>query len=257
MSAEVVARASFRLRLWWQLSVRRRLARLAIVRHLPWRVWCLLAAWNAEATVAEIGRRSARPLTYLQIGANDGVSNDPLYATARARGWSGVLVEPMPHLFERLTTMYGGDAKVRLANVAIADEPGTVTMYAVDRRPDDPEWVDQIASLRRDVIMRHAYALADLDERIVTQEVESMPLGDLVRRHALSIVDLMHIDAEGFDSEVIRQIDLHAPWAPRFLIFELKHIGRPAWAQTQARLRAAGYRFVSLWPDELAYREAP
>jgi FkbM family methyltransferase len=146
---------------------------------------------------------------------------------------------------------------VRSANVAIGEDNGTVTIYGVDRRPGDPEWVDQIASLDLDVLRRHAYALADLDDRIVPTEVESVRLPTLMSRYGVTSVDLMHIDAEGFDDEIIRQVEMSASWAPRFLIYEKKHLDADRYRVLRDLLERSGYRIVDIWPDELAYRAAP
>jgi FkbM family methyltransferase len=143
---------------------------------------------------------------------------------------------------------------VRTANVAIGTTNGTATIYAVDRRPGDPDWVEQIASFDRDVVLRHAYAIPDLEGRIVPTEVGSIRLPSLMTREGITSVDLLHVDAEGFDAEIIEQVDLDASWAPRYLVYETKHIGRDSYFANRARLRDAGYTVVRIWPDELAYR---
>jgi FkbM family methyltransferase len=217
----------------------------------------MLCAWEGKTTVREIARRSSKPLQVLQIGSNDGVANDPINEALRARGWSGVLVEPIPYLFERLMANYDGVPGVRFANVAIAGESGHTTIYTVDPMPADPDWVTQIASLDRDVILRHANEITDLDARIVPLEVESLRLETLVDRFGLSAIDLLHIDAEGFDHEIIRQIGFNKPWAPRFILFEIKHMDLGNFRRTKLRLKNAGYRLVNMWPDALAYRVGP
>jgi hypothetical protein len=70
-------------------------------------------------------------------------------------------------------------------------------------------------------------------------------------------VDLLHIDAEGFDDQIIRDLPLTASWAPQFLIFEKKHLSRSLLAESRRILKHAGYEVVNLWPDELAYRAPP
>lgn len=216
-----------------------------------------MCAWNAPTVVREIARRSSSSLCFVQIGSSDGVANDPLHDTVRSRGWSGLLVEPIPQLFEQLTANYRGVPGITTANVAIGTEDGKATIYAVDSRPGDPEWVDQIASLDREVVLRHAYALPGLESRIVPTEVESVRLSSLMAQQSVTSIDLLHIDAEGFDDEIIRQIEMHAPWAPRYLIYEKKHISAPRYLETRALLERAGYRLVEIWPDEFGYRLPP
>jgi FkbM family methyltransferase len=242
-----------RARWFWQFGVRRRLVRVGWLRRLPWRLWLFLCAWDAESVVAELGRRRGE-LTFVQIGSNDGVANDPLHATVRERRWSGVCVEPLPHLFDRLTSNYRGVEGVSCVRAAIAAERGTITMFTVDPAPGDPHWVDQLASLDAEVIRGHAYALPDLEGRIRPVEVPTLSLAELVAEHRLEAIDLMHVDAEGYDAEIIDQIPASAGWAPAVLIFERKHLPPARLAASEARLRSAGYHLVDLWPDELAWR---
>jgi FkbM family methyltransferase len=146
---------------------------------------------------------------------------------------------------------------VRFFQVAIGSNEGPMTMYSVYPRPEDPDWIVQLTSFDRDVVMSHSYALPELESRIFTVEVESRTVASLVAEANLTKVDLMHIDAEGFDDQIIRDLPLTASWAPQFLIFEKKHLGRTRYSELRRLLRQAGYKVVNLWPDELAYRDPP
>ena len=216
-----------------------------------------MCAWNARGVVAEIARRSGRPLTFVQVGSCDGKANDPLHEVVRSCAWSGILVEPVPGLFEQLVANYEGAPGLSFFQVAIGAGEGTMTMYSVDPRPKDPDWVMQLTSLDRDVVMSHAYALPELASRIFTVEVESRTVASLIDETGLTKVDLLHIDAEGFDDQIIRDLPFTASWAPQFLIFEKKHLSRSRYLDLKRLLRQAGYKIVNLWPDELAYRRPP
>ena len=66
-------------------------------------------------------------------------------------------------------------------------------------------------------------------------------------------IDLLHVDAEGYDFEILKQVDFGASWAPSFIIFEREHFDREMYRQAMHMLRTAGYRCVDVWPDTLAY----
>lgn len=224
------------------------------LRPLPWGLWCRLCAPDAAAVFAELGARSPRALSFLQIGSNDGVSNDPLHETIRAHQWTGVLVEPVSHLYRQLVANYAGVPGLAFEQLAIGDPDGSTTLFVVEPRPGDPEWVSQIGSFDRDVVLLHRYAMPDIEARIRPTEVATSSLPALVAHHRLDTLDVLHVDAEGFDLFILDQIDLHASWAPRFIVFEAKHAEPDRYRHVLARFRAAGYRRVSLWPDELFYR---
>ena len=82
-------------------------------------------------------------------------------------------------------------------------------------------------------------------------------MASLIAEAGLTKVDLLHIDAEGFDDQIIRNLPLTAKWAPRFLIFEMKHLDRTRYSDLRRLLKQADYKVVNLWPDELAYRVSP
>jgi FkbM family methyltransferase len=249
----------------WKVSVRllrerRYLSGPAWARRLPWGLWCVVGGVDATAVVGGMAARARRPLTFVQIGSNDGISNDPLNAVVKKDGWQGVLVEPMPYLFEQLVQNYAGVPGLEFENVAVgpagADggESAPVVMHVVDPLPGDPVWVTQLASLDESVVLDHRKQLPGLDERIRLVEVPSVTLPGLLTRHGISSVDLLHVDAEGLDLDIIGQIETGADWAPQAIIFEKKHLNHSKYRRVIGDFRRAGYRRVTLWPDELLYR---
>lgn len=240
------------------IAARRRVARSnRLNRHLPWPVWTALGAADSLTVAWVIALRAGRPLTFVQIGSNDGVIHDPIHAVVRACGWSGVLVEPLPPLYERLVANYEGVPGLAFENAAVGTVDGTSTLYSVAPRPGDPYWIDQIASFDRATIEGHEDRIAGVKERIVEFPVASLTLPTLVSRHGLQSIDLLHVDVEGYDFEVLKQIDFSSSWAPTFIIYEREHFDRDTDKAARDLLRTAGYRLVDIWPDQFAYRAAP
>ena len=91
---------------------------------------------------------------FLEIGAMDGRSLDPLYATARKFGWRGMLVEPLRDLFEQLKENYENDRKLIFENVAISDTYEMRNLYRVPISAVDagevPSWAAAIATFYSD-----------------------------------------------------------------------------------------------------------
>ena len=54
----------------------------------------------------EVSCNKINNLFFLQIGANDGVSDDPINALVRKYNWSGILVEPGSEAFIDLQNNY-------------------------------------------------------------------------------------------------------------------------------------------------------
>jgi FkbM family methyltransferase len=254
-----VAAASAR---WWveirMQLVRRELARFAALdERLPWWPWLQLCGWNAEAVAKAIGRLAPNGLRFVQIGANDGSFLDPLSQTVRRNNWQGVLVEPIPWIYERLVDNYSGTEGLTFVNAAIADEDGTLPMYFVERRLGDPEFFDALFTFDVEVLRSHRNTRPDFDDRVRTTEVKALTLLSLLRETSTKRIDLLHIDAEGYDFEILKQIDFDAAWAPRFILFEIKHLDVRALRDVRSMLKRAGYRWFPIWHDAFAYRGAP
>ena len=57
-------------------------------------------------------------LNAIQVGSNDGLSNDPLRKFIVNNDWNAVLIEPVPNLFNRLVNLYSDNPKVTVLNLA-------------------------------------------------------------------------------------------------------------------------------------------
>src|SRR3990172_3462169 len=113
--------------------------------------------------------RDNREVTFLQIGSNDGMSNDPLREfIVRNESWSGCFVEPLPHLFAKLVRSYDYLHRPSLVfrNVAISGTSGTLPIYRIASRFHSrfPEWVDQVASFERRHLLKLFAQIPGIEE---------------------------------------------------------------------------------------------
>src|SRR5262245_33603946 len=69
---------------------------------------------------------------FIQIGANDGVTSDPIRKYILNYHWRGILVEPQPDIFRALVANYDGETQLIFENVAIAPEDGIVSLFSAD-----------------------------------------------------------------------------------------------------------------------------
>jgi FkbM family methyltransferase len=165
---------------------------------------------------------------FVEIGANDGVQHDHLRSIILSRSWSGILVEPVPYVFERLRSNYAGIDRVILENAAIADCDATAPFYYLARATEEergllPQWYDGIGSFSREAVLSHAPHIPDIDQRLVRADIPCLTFDSLLRRHEAPRVDLVVIDTEGYDWEIIRHIDLRTH-RPRLLVYEHFHL---------------------------------
>ena len=194
--------------------------------------------------------------TFIEIGANDGEQHDHLRPYILAGGWRGLMVEPVPYVFERLRRNYEGVEGVTLVNAAIAARDGTAPFFhlrdATDaERATLPDWYDGVGSFNREALLSHAPQMPDIAERVVELEVEALSFDTLCARHGIDELDLLLIDTEGYDWEILRHVDF-ARHRPRVVVYEHFHLPPADRAACLAHLEAAGYETMEEGLDTFA-----
>ncbi|MDR7420274.1 MAG: hypothetical protein QN178_15335, partial [Armatimonadota bacterium] len=92
---------------------------------------------------------SGEPFFFVQVGASDGILDDPLRVLVLRYALPGLLIEPLPDIYSRLVRSYQGQPQLRFENVAVSTRPGSLTLYRV--RADAPvsPYLQLLASHRR------------------------------------------------------------------------------------------------------------
>lgn len=89
-------------------------------------------AKSISGILSDYNRHKNGVVSFVQIGSNDGLSGDPLHDFIMNNNWTGILVEPMPLLFEQLKKNYSScPQKLVFANVAISNHNGEASFYYV------------------------------------------------------------------------------------------------------------------------------
>jgi FkbM family methyltransferase len=209
-----------------------------------------------------IGRtlRHRDQVFFVQVGSNDGRHGDPLNPLVqRHRNWRGIFIEPVGYLFERLKETYKDSDRFVFEQVAIGATEGTERFYYVSPEakeaiPDLPDWHDQLGSFNKSHILHHLNGR--LEPFIVEQEIQSLPLHHLLDRNRVTKIDLIHIDTEGFDYEVLKQIDF-TRYKPSVILYEHSHLGDADANRAETLLRAQGYSLSRYSDDTLALLVLP
>ena len=82
-------------------------------------------------------------LTFIQIGAFDGMTADPLHKYVGKYGWRGVLVEPQPRSADQLRELYRGNDRIVVVQAAVDQERRQRTLFTVESesaRPGPAAW---------------------------------------------------------------------------------------------------------------------
>lgn len=146
--------------------------------------------------------------TFLDIGANDGETLSNTRALA-ILGWTGVLVEPSPVAWKKLSEVYskdsGGFGPCWTIESAITTEDGPIDLY------------DSGTHLKKgDVSLLSTTVPKEMDrwkksgEQFTKTTVRGITFETLMKETGQSHFDFVSIDCEGADWIVLQQIDLTA-----------------------------------------------
>lgn len=197
---------------------------------------------------------------FIQIGANDGLFNDPVREFVLDGQWTGIMVEPLPAAFRRLILNYSyrSDLQVSFVNCAISDSTsGALKLFTFD-----DHFLLQLpirrqlsllrkASVSRDHILR--FATPREQTFIVSKAVPTLSFADLVGQLPAGVSpDVVIIDVEGHEKAVIRGIDLKA-YSPDLIVYEAIHAGS-AGEEIRALLGGGGYTVLECGIDNIAVR---
>jgi FkbM family methyltransferase len=192
-------------------------------------------------------QRAGNEFFFVQIGAHNGVHDDPIREFVVRYHLSGLLVEPQPLVFPELKKNYAGEPQLVFENAAISDKDGEAKMYHVKGKNGEP--VSFLTTFRREVLEYQIGSRAQIEET----KVSTRTFQTLFERHAIRRVDLLQIDAEGFDCEILKLFDFSA-YSPMIVRFEHIHLNRRELAEAVTLLASLGYQLHRQTIDIVAVR---
>lgn len=154
---------------------------------------------------------------FIEAGGNDGYTQSNTYWLERFRGWTGVLVEPVPDLVAEARIERPASTVVQAALVPAGHPEPTVQMTFGDlmtvvkgTRDDEEAWTGAGLTLG----WRDPYET----------EVPARPLSDILDEvGAPKDIDLLSLDVEGFEVQALQGLDLDRH-APRHIVVEMHDI---------------------------------
>lgn len=202
-----------------------------------------------EEELGRLARKRGSSMFFLQVGAMDGKNFDPLFEHVRNYKWQGLLIEPLPDMFERLRRNYADCPGLLFENSAVTDTAGEIEIHRVPLHLIDadvvPSWAAGISSLYPD---RNAIGgkrtpaeeFAKIRDHIEKQRVHGEPLPSILARHNIERVDLLQIDTEGHDYMVLRQFDFNR-FRPELVQMEIYNLPEEERRAALKLLADAGY----------------
>lgn len=188
---------------------------------------------------------------FVQIGAFDGVTYDELHEIiVHDEKFNGLLVEPLRKPFQVLKETY----KHRnwcFENIAITekDEMRQIWTIPYDKLNDEtlPKWATGCSTLLQDsnaLFGKHCQSKEEyevLKNNTIIEFVNCTHLDKILKKHDFKNCDLFHIDTEGYDWLIIKQLDLEH-FKPKVIHFEFFNLTTAHYTEILHHLNVYGYR---------------
>lgn len=195
----------------------------------------------------------APEFTFIQVGAFDGVVQDPLRKYITKQRWRGLLVEPQAQAARKLRELYRDNDRIVILQVAVDASSGKRNLFTVDPN-GAPAWAGALASFDRATILKHSAQIPQLEQLIREETVDCVTFDFILEHLPAGELDLLQIDAEGADAVLLSLFPFDRV-CPAIVHWEVRHLTKDQRESCLDRLAGFGYRFaVSGDQDMLAVR---
>lgn len=204
-------------------------------------------------------KEMGHPVSFVQIGANDGLRNDPIREFIVRDQWNGIFIEPLPTAFEELKRNYSylKNPNLFFVNAAISNAGGVLDFWTYKEFFLAAQTLEQKmrylrkSSFDRDHVKRFIPQGLSIDDVIESIKVPCVPLAEVVKKHNLANkIDLLVVDAEGFETVIIPNIDFSI-LKPKAIFFEFEHLGLEK-EKIYSSLSKEGYAIHEIKTDAVA-----
>jgi|SRR5580698_3412876 FkbM family methyltransferase len=194
--------------------------------------------------------------TFIQVGAFDGITGDPLRKYINKCGWRGVLVEPQARASNKLRELYSRNDSVVILQAAVDREFGRRTLFTVESE-SAPVWAGGMASFKRETIAKHSDLIPGLQGMIKAETIDCITFDEVLEHLPSKRVDLLQIDTEGADAYILSLFPFDRV-IPAIIHWEVKHLPKLQQEETLEMLQQRGYRLArSGAEDMLAVLDGP
>lgn len=142
---------------------------------------------------------------FVDVGASDGVTISNTFHLECQHGWTGLAVEPIPSVYEKLSQ----SRRCRTLNACVSDRPGRASFTEV------VDGVHMYSGLSTKMDPRHKRRISRTIARKkcgFTREIEvrCVTWAQALAEAGLSRVDFLSLDTEGGELDILRSIDFSA-----------------------------------------------
>ncbi|UKN03090.1 FkbM family methyltransferase [Paracrocinitomix mangrovi] len=212
---------------------------------------------SIELLLSDFSKKIGTSFNVIQIGANDGITHDPIHKFIKRDKWNGVLLEPQRYVYEEfLSKIYKKHSNIHTLNAALGEKDGKAKIYKIGFT--NARWATGLttfdkATLEKAFTNGHVQRKCskegtqipeDKSLHIIEEEVEIISAASIISRYHFEHIHLLMIDTEGFDYEVIKMFNISKN-KPDLVIYEKSHLSEEDQVACIQLLKDNGYKVFS------------
>ena len=186
-------------------------------------------------------------LSFVQIGTMDGITNDNMYSHIINKKMRGVLVEPIPYWFNKLKETYKNINYVSFENAAVSLSNGETNMFYVNpekvKNEKLPDWYNGHSSILYQHAPGNLWGIKGSSTQI---KVNSINLDTLTKKHNIEDIDIYFSDCEGYDLDIIKQLDFNK-FKPSIINIESNKLNHEDIKWFEETLKRNNYEYINFF----------
>lgn len=190
----------------------------------------------------------------MQIGANDGMTNDPIRAFLTSHDVSAILIEPLPGCFKKLQRNYAHIDRIHPKNVAISYAGTEIVIHHFDEDFENNSHMGRfyqtMASLDKETLVNGIKNDPEALSHIVSTSVPCKTVEQIVSEEGFPKLDTLMLDVEGYEYEILKNLDFGS-LDLRMIMFEHILLGTNL-GKVHQLLKSHGFELFSDRDDSIA-----